>query len=127
MMDTTSKKILIVEDEVALVKVLVSKLEREGWSVAVAYNGAEGLEMAKELHPDLILLDIIMPRMDGMTMLKELRRNGWGKTAKVILLTNLSDEFKAEEAERMGVFDYLVKSNWKIADLITRIRGRLGE
>lgn len=78
-------------------------------------------------HPDLILLDIVMPKMDGMTMLAQLREDEWGKTARVITLTNLSDTEKVAEAIEHGSYEYLVKSDWKIEDVVAKVREKLGK
>jgi DNA-binding response OmpR family regulator len=121
------KKILIVEDETSLRNALRDKLMLEGFIVLEAKNGEEGLDVALRDHPDLILLDIIMPKMDGLTMLKKLREDVWGKNTKVILLTNLSDNEKVSEALLQGSYDYLVKSDWKIGDVVAKIRARLSE
>ena len=121
------KIILIVEDELSLRTALCDKLTREGFAVLEAKNGEEGLMVALRDHPDLILLDIIMPVMDGMTMLKRLRRDKWGKGVQVILLTNLSENEKVAQAIELGSHEYLVKSDWKIEDVVAKIRERLGE
>ena len=97
------------------------KLMLEGFIVLEAENGEEGLDVALRDHPDLILLDIIMPKMDGLTMLKKLREDVRGKNTKVILLTNLSDNEKVSEALLQGSYDYLVKSDWKIGDVVAKI------
>ncbi len=115
----------IVEDEQAVVNILRDKLEKEGFAVLEARNGAEGLELAKRKHPDLVLLDIIMPVMDGITMLKKLREDGWGKTVPVIILTNLSDAESVAEATEKGAFDFLVKSNWKLVDIVKKVKERV--
>lgn len=125
MKDETKKTILIVEDETSLRNALRDKLAREGFAVLEAKNGEEGLEVALREHPDLILLDIIMPVMDGMTMLARLREDAWGKEAKVIILTNLSESEKVSAAMAAGMFDYLVKSDWKIEDVVAKVRERL--
>ena len=120
------KKILITEDERALREILQKKFSQEkDFEVLSAKNGEEGLELALSEHPDLILLDIIMPKMDGLTMLERLRRDAWGKTVPVIMLTNLSDELKVTEAIRRGSFDYLVKSDWNINDVVEKVKNRL--
>ena len=121
-----SKKILVVEDEAPMRSALCDKLVREGFITLEAKNGKEGLEIALKEHPDLILLDIVMPIMDGMAMLKKLREDQWGKSAYVIMLTNLSDSQKLSEAFTQGSFEYLVKSDWKIEAVIAKIRERLG-
>ncbi|HEX9153311.1 MAG TPA: response regulator [Candidatus Saccharimonadales bacterium] len=117
------KKILIVEDEIAYVKLLRTRLEFN-YKVLDASNGQDGLKIAKKEHPDLILLDIIMPIMDGMAMLKELRKDHWGKDAKVILLTNLeaSDKIVAQVTTDLPIY-YFVKSDVKLDDLLDKIYG----
>lgn len=120
--DLLSKKILIIDDETDLLQVLTDTLTSEGFSVLGAKNGEEGLALALKEHPDLILLDIIMPVMDGMTMLYELRKDPWGNSVPVILLTNLSDAERVAEALRLRVYDFLVKSDWKLKDLVTKIK-----
>ncbi len=121
------KKVLIVEDEIELSDILSSQLKEEKIDVKVARDGEEGLEMSLKFHPDLILLDIIMPKMDGMTMLEKLRQDSWGKDVKVILLTNLSDNEKVAEAVKHKSFDYLVKADWNIKDVIKLVKDKLGE
>ena len=121
-----SKKILVIDDETALRSVLSDKLNSVGFETLQARDGLEGLSLALSHHPDLILLDVVMPVEDGITFLKELRTDAWGLTAKVILLTNLSDEQKVAESLKLGVFDYLVKSDWKLDDLLLKINERLG-
>ncbi len=106
---------------------LVDELTREGFQTLEARNGKEGLESALKEHPDLILLDIVMPVMDGMTMMKKLRESAGGKKIPVILLTNLS----ATDKIMTGIVRdepsyYLVKSDWKIADVIVKIKEMLG-
>jgi two-component system response regulator MprA len=123
-MDTPAKKqsILIVEDEVSLRNALRDKFVREGFHVLEARDGVEGLEVALREHPDLILFDIVMPKMDGMTMLGKIRADAWGKSVKVIVLTNLSDVGIAYDS-----YDYLVKSDWKIEDVVATVRERLSK
>jgi len=121
------KTILIVDDEPALLIALVDKFTRAGFTVIIAENGREGLKLAFKNHPDLILLDIIMPIMDGTTMLDKLRKDAWGKHAKVILLTNLSDPGKITKSLKRTVNGYLVKSDWKIKDVVKQVNEKLKE
>lgn len=125
-MEQAKKTVLIVEDEPSLQRALGDHFSREGISVLQAKNGQEGLEVALREHPGVILLDIVMPVMDGMTMLTKLREDAWGKDAHVILLTNLVDNKEIVEAMKTGVFDYLVKSDWKIEDVVERVKQKLG-
>jgi CheY-like chemotaxis protein len=120
------KKILLVEDEQLLIESLVKRLTHEGFEVVVAHDGEDGLEKVTREKPDLILLDLIMPVMDGITMLKKLRVTADGKNIPVIILTNLSDENKFEEAMKAGSTDYLIKSDYTLEQLVERIKLRLG-
>lgn len=120
------KKILIVEDEVSLLNALCDKLTGEGFTVLKAKNGEEGLEVALREHPDLILLDIVMPVMDGVTMLGLLRKDTWGKDVEVIILTNLNEPEKVAEVLEKEARDYLVKSDWTLQNVVKKIRERLG-
>lgn len=115
------QKILIVEDESSQRIALADTFVREDFHVFAAKDGSEGLVVALREHPDLTLIDIVMPVMDGITMLSKLREDVWGKNAKVIMLTNLSD------ALEHGSYDYLVKSDWKLEDVVARVRARLDE
>lgn len=117
--------LLIVDDEKQLTEALVFKFEAEGFTVWTASDGEEGLRSALTNEPDMILLDIIMPKMDGITMLEKLRENMWGKTARVIILTNLSDWSNTAQAIGHNVHDVLIKSDWKIADVIKKVKEKL--
>jgi DNA-binding response OmpR family regulator len=122
-----NKKILIVEDEAPLRNAVTDILSFEGFTVFQAKNGQEGLDLALKEHPDLILLDLMMPIMDGLTMLEKLRQDAeFGKTAAVILLTNINDPEKVAMATEAGSYDFLVKSDWNIEDVVKKIKGRLG-
>jgi DNA-binding response OmpR family regulator len=121
------KKILIIEDEQPLVKALTDKLQDEGFSVSVAHDGVEGLKMSLEEKPGLVLLDLILPKMDGMTYLDKLRDDEWGREVPVIILTNLSDDKKVVEAQKSGVYDYLIKTDWSLDDVIKMVKEKLGD
>ncbi len=124
-MAKSRNKILIVEDDIDLLEVLKNKFTAEKFTVIQAADGKIGLEKAFVNHPDLILLDIVMPVMDGLTMLHKLREDSWGKNVPVILLSNLSDEAKIAEAMKHGVYDYLVKADWNIDDVVKKVRAKL--
>jgi len=121
------KTILIVDDEVFLIKILRERLETEGFLVIGAEDGADGLKKALEGHPDMILLDMAMPVMDGMTMLKKLRQDKWGKNALVIALSNINNSELKEELFANGVCDFLVKVNNTLDGLAGVIRKNLKE
>ena len=127
----TNKKVFlieVVEDDTSLANVLQDKFKLEGFDAVMAKDGEEGLAVALSKHPDLILLDIMMPKMDGITMMKKLRNGDeWGKNVPIILLTNLSaddEKINWAIAENAPAY-YLMKSNWTINDLVEKIRERL--
>lgn len=125
-MQNNKRPILLVEDDVALRKVLVDKLSNEGFSVLEAANGEEGLAIALENHPALIILDIFMPIMDGISMLAKLRSDdSWGKHVLVIVLTNSTDAQTIAKVSGFGGTDFLIKSEWSLEALVARIRERL--
>jgi len=121
------KKILIVDDDPIIQKSLGSKLEKEGFVVLSAKNGQKGLEEARKNHPDLILLDVVMPSVDGIAMLEKLRQDEWGKNAEVILLTNLRENEKVAKAMELGTFDFLVKADWSLLSIVERIKEKLNK
>lgn len=126
-MATENKKtVLVVEDDVALRKVLKEKLTDEGFDVLEAPDGEKGLALALEKHPALILLDIFMPQMDGITMLSKLRSaDSWGKHVIVVVLTNSTDAQTVAIVSGFGGTDFLIKSEWSLEALVARIRERL--
>jgi len=115
----------IVEDDETLRKILKDKLTQEGFSVLTAKDGEEGLKASFKSNPDLILLDIVMPKMDGVDMLKKLREDGWGSKVPVLLLTNDSNPEHIKETLKADATDYLVKSDWKLEDVIKKIKETL--
>jgi DNA-binding response OmpR family regulator len=118
-------KILVVEDEAPLRTAIHDTLVNEKFDVIEATNGEEGLRSALDTHPDLILLDVIMPVMDGMTMLKKLRESGeWGKHIPVIVLTNVgSDNNKMiNDVTVLEPSYYFVKSDWRLEGLVIKIK-----
>ena len=128
-----TRTILIVEDEDTLRNVLREKLEKENFAVLEAKNGQEGLDLALAKKPDLILLDIVMPVMDGLTMAKKIREEERkaGKLSEgqmpIIFLTNLSDEKTLSSGQQAGVYDYLVKATWTLDGIIKKIKDKFGE
>lgn len=124
-MNPSAKTILLVEDEQFFSDQLRDKLKEEGFNVIEAKDGLEGLNAAKKNHPDLILLDIVLPEMDGLAVLKNLRADGWGKDAKIIFLTNYPFEEKAGEALNLGVTEYIIKANWQISDIVGKVKAKL--
>jgi DNA-binding response OmpR family regulator len=123
--DITARTILIVEDDTELREALKTALTYEKFNVLVADNGETGLGMALDKHPDLILLDVIMPRMDGLETLKRLREDAWGKKAPVIIMTVLDDLEKIAEVVSAGGDEYVIKSDVTLGTLVGKIKARL--
>jgi DNA-binding response OmpR family regulator len=120
------KKILLVEDDDALASVYQTRLQAEGFDLKRVPNGEEALAAAMEYKPDLILLDVMMPRVSGFDVLDILRNTPETASTKVIMLTALSQDSDKERAEGLGVDDYLVKSQVVIADVVDKIKAHLG-
>ncbi|HSW88389.1 MAG TPA: response regulator [Candidatus Saccharimonadales bacterium] len=121
-------KILIIEDELSYLRLLRDQLTERGYTVIEATDGKEGLATARLQHPDLILLDIRMPVMNGMIMLDELRKDSYGKSAKVIILTNIepSDRILKKVLVDLPTY-YLIKSDIQLAELMEKIQELLVE
>ena len=120
-----AKKILIVEDELPLLKVLTDRFKQEGFIIFQAKNGLEGYKAALESRPDIILLDIILPILDGINMLEKVRKDSKGENIPVIILTNLNDIKAINQAMNIGTYDYLIKSDWNLEDLVKKVKERL--
>ncbi len=118
------KNILIVEDEPLLLNVLSKKLKSEGFKVKSVENGLEGLEKLEKEQFDLILLDVVMPEMDGITMLKKVRSSSHNSEIPVIMISNLEDPVIIAQAISLNSFDYLVKSDWSLSEIVSKIKER---
>ena len=121
------KSVLIVEDEGAMQRALKNKLEGAGYEVLLANDGAEALDQIKGTKPDLMLLDLIMPKLDGISVLREIKANEDLKEVPVIILTNLSSGDKVAEAMQLGTFDFLVKANYSLDDVLGKVKDRIGD
>lgn len=119
------KKILLVEDDEALVNVYLTRLNAEGFVARRVANGEEALAVAREYRPDLILLDVMMPKVSGFDVLDILRNTPETANIKIIMLTALSQQSDKERAQEMGADDYLVKSQVVITDVVSRIKHHL--
>jgi len=122
---TKQKKILLVEDDEGLAQVYVTRLEIEGFEVRRVPNGEDALSTALQFKPNLILLDVMMPKVSGFDVLDILRNTPETTNVKIIMLTALSQEADRQKAESLGVDDYLVKSQVVIADVIERVKSHL--
>ena len=108
-------------------RALKNKLEGAGYEVFLADDGAEALDQIKGTKPDLMLLDLIMPKLDGISVLREIKANEDLKDVPVIILTNLSSGDKVAEAMQLGTFDFLVKANYSLDDVLGKVKDRIGD
>lgn len=122
---TAQLKILIIEDESALLKALTRQFINEGFQVAQARNGEEGIALAHREIPDVIILDILMPVMDGREVLRVLKVDPMLKQIPVIVATNLGDITKGREYLNAGAAHVYIKSDWKLADLVSMVKESL--
>lgn len=120
-----SKKILFVEDEEALQRALGDMLTQEGFEVLQATDGEAGLASARKHLPDLVLLDLVLPKKSGFEVLQELKADAATKNIPIIVLTNLEGSEDVERALTNGATTYLVKANYSINDVVAKIRGVL--
>jgi len=124
-MDTSNERkltILLVDDDPVQSKMLREELQDEGFHVLRAFDGEEGLKLARSKKPDLVLLDIIIPKLDGISVLKKLKEDSVTKAIPVIMLTNLDTSREAFEALELGITEYLVKKNYTLEELTEKVR-----
>lgn len=126
-MDTTQKKVLIVEDEAAILNGISDKFTHEGFLTFKAKDGEEGLNKALKEHPDFILVDNLMPGTDGFFFLDNLRKDEWGKNAKVIMWSNSHDSNTIARAKKLGVLDFMIKSEWEYRDVVKKVKEALDQ
>jgi DNA-binding response OmpR family regulator len=121
-MPTNQQKVLLVEDEKMLAEMYATKFSMEGYTVEKAFDGAQGLELAKTMNPDIILLDVIMPKLDGFATLKQLKADPKLKAIPVIMLTNLGQEDDLKKGKELGATDYFVKSNHSPSEIVDKVK-----
>ena len=121
------KKILFIEDEAVLQKAFGDFLKKEGYEIVSALDGERGLKLAKTSRPNLILLDIIMPKMNGLDVLSQLKADSKTKDIPVIILTNLEGTNEVEKALEAGATTYLVKASYTLEEVLTKIKKELGQ
>ena len=121
-MTDTKPKVMIVEDEQSLLKTMQFTLDSAGYEVLIAADGEKALERAREHKPRLMLLDIVLPKMSGMDVLKVMKQEEDLKGIEVVMLTNLSDEKSISEAIGMGARGYFVKSDMSLDDLLSKVK-----
>lgn len=115
-------KLLLIEDDKMLSEMYVTKFSKEGFKIMKAEDGAVGLEMAKKEKPDLILLDIIMPKLDGFAVLKELKKDPGTANTHILILTNLGQSEDVDKGKKLGADDYFVKANHTPAEIVEKVK-----
>lgn len=119
-------KIAIVEDDQAISQMYRFKFEGEGFTVETAENGKLGLELAEKMKPDIILLDLMMPEMNGDEMLAAVRKTTWGKNTKVIILTNMGEQEIPESVKKLGVSAVILKADMTPRQVAELVKKQLG-
>ena len=119
------KTILVVEDDEMIGSMYKTKFEADGFTVLTANNGAAGLELAKKEKPDIIMLDVILPQLDGFSVLEEIKKDPALKNTPVIMLTNLGTEEDKKKGQAMGALDYLVKASLTPGQVSAKIKQAL--
>ncbi len=120
------KKILIIEDEELIVDLLQKKLTMEGYVVSVARNGEEGLKLMREQKPDLILLDIIMPKKGGFEVMEEMQKDKELKKISVIVISNSGQPVELDRAQKLGASDWLIKTEFNPQEVIEKVKKQIG-
>ena len=118
-----AQKVAIIEDDQTISQMYRFKFEAEGYQVETAENGKLGLALAEDMKPDIILLDLMMPEMTGDQMLEKLRASSWGKTIKVIILTNMGEQEIPENVRQLGVSAVILKADMtprQVAELVKK-------
>jgi len=118
-------KALIVEDEEILAKVLEEKLKKANFNVQIAENGEKAISITKSFNPDIILLDFMLPKIDGFEVLKEIKKDNDTKLIPVIAITNLADDDHIKKALQLGVVDYFVKANHPVNEIVEKVKAIL--
>lgn len=124
-MSNKKAKIAIIEDDVAIVQMYRMKFETEGYEVAFAEDGEQGLRLVEEFQPEIVLLDLMMPIMDGMEVLTKIRQQEWGKNIKVIILTNVGESEAPEGIEELNVSEYIAKSDMTPKQVTEKVKQAL--
>jgi len=124
-MPKTKPKILLIEDDQFLSKILLVKLKRAGFDVFLAVDGEEGIKKAKEIKPNLILLNLILPKLNGFEVLSEIKKTPVLKKVPVVILSNLGQESDVEKGLRMGAEDYLIKTNLSLSEIVEKVKKHL--
>lgn len=122
-----AKKILLIEDEQLMIDLLKRKLTQEGYEISVAKDGIEGLEKMREIKPDLILLDIVMPRMGGFEVMEEMIKEEELKKMPVIVISNSGQPVELDRAKQLGAKDWLIKTDFDPQEVVEKIVKQIRE
>lgn len=120
------KRILIIEDEEILMNLLQRKLLQEGYEVSVARDGDEGLKTMRENSPDLILLDILMPRVSGIEAMEEMQKDGRLKDIPIIIISNSGQPVEIDQAQKLGAKDWLIKTEFDPQEVVEKVKKQIG-
>lgn len=121
-----AKKILIIEDEKIMIELLQQKLAGEGYEVQVAEEGEEGLRRMRKMKPDLVLLDIIMPKMGGMEVLERAQKDKELKKIPIIVISNSGQPVEIDKVQKLGARDWLIKTDFDPQEVIKKVKEQIG-
>jgi len=122
-----AKKILLIEDEEIMIDLLQKKLTKEGYEVSIARDGEEGLQLMRGEKLDLILLDIIMPKMGGFEVMAEMQKDKELKKIPIIVISNSGQPVELDKAQKLGAKDWLIKTEFDPQEVIEKVKKQLGE
>jgi len=121
------KKVLIVEDEDLIIDLLKKKLLQENYDVLTAHDGEEGLKVLRETKPDIVLLDIIMPKKNGYEVMEEMNKDPELKKIPVIIISNSGQPVELDKAKEMGAKDWLIKTEFDPQEVVEKVRKQIGQ
>jgi two-component system alkaline phosphatase synthesis response regulator PhoP len=122
-----AKKVLLIEDEELMIELLYKKLLQEGYDVTVARNGQEGVEKMRENKPDLVLLDIIMPKMGGFEVLEIMHKDSELKEIPVVIISNSGQPVELDKAKELGARDWLIKTEFDPQEVLDKVIKQIGK
>lgn len=120
------KKILLIEDEEIIIGLLEKKLLQEGYEVVIAKDGLAGLEKMREIRPDLVLLDIVMPKMGGFEVMEEMQKDQGLKEIPTIIISNSGQPVELDKAQRLGARDWLIKTEFDPKEVVVKVKKQIG-
>lgn len=121
-----AKKILLIEDEEILINLLQRKLTQEGYEVSVARDGEEGLRLMRETRPEIILLDIVMPKMGGLEVMEIMQKDKELKNIPVVIISNSGQPVEIDKARKLGVKDWLIKTEFDPQEVVDKVKKQIG-